>query len=107
MNPDYIYFAGLTAAAVVVEHYTIGRRWRRNELARRTVGIATIMLLALVFVARGTVEWESWLAIMAAFGAAGAVKAALVITASELARDGRIRRLRDEVVQYAEDYREW
>jgi len=75
------------AAATVAEHYTFGRWWKRNELARRTLGIATIMLLALPFVLSGVIDFATWLIILFGFAAAGAFKTGLAIMENERNKD--------------------
>ncbi|MBK7920135.1 MAG: hypothetical protein IPJ94_28555 [Chloroflexi bacterium] len=51
-----ILYAALTGVVVVLEHITFGRWWARNELARRTMGHATILFLALLFAPSGLID---------------------------------------------------
>jgi hypothetical protein len=65
--------------AVIVEHKLFAKRWARHELARRTMGIATVLALALPWVLLDHFDRETYLWIWAAFGAAGAVVGAMYI----------------------------
>ena len=91
-----------TAIAVVAQHYTFGRWWRRNEIARRTMGHATILaaLLALVFM--GAVPLTAWLAVLIVTGVAGATLAALAVTEHEQKRDGYVELIKKQQNEQAE-----
>lgn len=83
INLQTAIYLCLTALAVILEHLTFGKWWEDNELARRTMGIMTIMALAVPFVALGVMDGITWLMILFAFGTAGAVKTGLVVYENE------------------------
>lgn len=87
----------LAVAAVVIEHRTFGRWWAHNELARRTMGIATVMGLAMPFVLLGVLDLITWLMILFAFGAAGATKAGLMIHEWERGRQQRGQAIKEQI----------
>lgn len=95
-----IGFLCLTAVVVVLEHFTFGRWWAHNELARRTMGHATILGLALLFVPSGFIDLGTLVSITLATGTAGAITAALVVTQNEHKRRQRTAVYRREVEQY-------
>lgn len=87
----------LAIFSVTAEHYTFGRWWAGNELARRTLGIITIMALAVPFILSGVMDFVTWLLILAAFGAAGATKAGLTINERERSRSHRGQIIREQI----------
>ncbi|MCA9935969.1 MAG: hypothetical protein H6662_15735 [Ardenticatenaceae bacterium] len=105
MNPIYqtLITTAVTAVVITIQHYTIGRWWQHNELARRTLGIATVLLISLALVATGAIRWQSWLIIAVLFGTAGATLAALVITEHELQQRKRTNNLRDAALRVVSD----
>lgn len=95
-----LVFLGLTAVIVVLEHFTFGRWWAGNELARRTMGHITILGLALLFVPSGLIDLTTVICIFLSTGTAGAITAGLVITEHERKRRRRTAVYRREVEQY-------
>lgn len=81
-----IVFMATVGAATTVEHYTIGRRWKNNELARRAVGIATVMAASFPLTLTGTITVASWVVFMFGFLAAGTAKVGLTIRENERRR---------------------
>ncbi|MBP6471089.1 MAG: hypothetical protein KBE23_03320 [Chloroflexi bacterium] len=97
---DMILYAALTGVVVALEHFTFGRWWARNELARRTMGHATILFLALLFVPSGLIDFTTLAAIAIATGTAGAITAALYVNENERTRRQRAASMRQRVDQY-------
>lgn len=95
-----ILYAALTGVVVALEHVTFGRWWARNELARRTMGHATILFLALLFVPSGLIDFTTLAAIAIATGTAGAITAALYVNENERTRRQRAASMRQRVEQY-------
>lgn len=67
----------ILALIIAIEHRTVAYLWRRRWIARVTLGVATVMATAGVFVLTGTLDGPTWLFILFAFGVAGAVTAGL------------------------------
>lgn len=97
---EIITYAGLTAVVVTIEHFTFGRWWKRNELARRTLAHATILGLALLFVPAGLIDLMTLTAIAIATGVAGAITAGLYIHEAEQRRQERAEEARRRVEEY-------
>lgn len=98
-----ITYAGLTAVVITIEHFTFGRWWKRNELARRTLAHATILGLALPFVPAGLIDLMTLTAIAIATGVAGAITAGLYIHENEQRNRARIEDLRQQAAQYDDE----
>ena len=72
----WIYFYWLILASfIVAEHWYIYPVWRRRELPRRTLGIATVMGLAWPLAESGHLDRDTWWALFCGFGIAGAITA--------------------------------
>jgi hypothetical protein len=73
--------ACLIAVGIVIaaEHQVFARRWEKYELARRTMGVATILLLSLPLTLAGMLDFATWEFIAAAFGVAGAITTGMYI----------------------------
>ncbi len=71
-----ISFIAALARLIAYEHDTLGRRWKDYELARRGVGILTVMVWALPLVRRER-GIGAWFTILAGFMVAGATKMTL------------------------------
>lgn len=56
-------FVGLSA--------TFGRWWRHDEMARKALGVATVLVLAAIGIPFGLIPWYSWLFVFGLFGMAG------------------------------------
>lgn len=93
-------FAALTGLVVALQHFTFGQWWAHNELARRTLGHATILFLALLFVPSGLIDLDTLVAITIATGAAGAITAALYVHKAERRKRERAEALRQELEKY-------
>lgn len=102
-NMYFILYAGLAGIIVAAEHFTFGRWWANNELARRTLGHATLLGLALLFVPVGLIDLQTLIAIAIATGTAGAVTAACYVTEHERNRRARVAALRREAEQYDDE----
>lgn len=63
----------VVAASVAIEHLGLAYRWRRRELARRTLGIATVLGWAVPLWVFGIIDFDTWLILLFGFGVAGAV----------------------------------
>ena len=96
-------YAALTGVVVTLEHFTIGKAWKHNELARRTVAHATILGLACLFIPSGLIDLHTLAAIAIATGVAGAITAGLVIHENEQQRRERVNELRQQAEQYDEN----
>lgn len=92
-----IAYAALTGIVVAIEHLTFGRWWARNELARRTMGHATILFLALIFVPFGLIDLTTLAAITIATGTAGAVTAAMYVNEAEQRKRRQADQMRRQV----------
>ena len=94
-----VAFLTLVALAIPVEHLAFSRHPRLidNEVARRAVGIGTVMLLGLIPVALGGLDWRTWATLLA-----GAVLGVMLIwdrRAEKAARVERTRRALDEHIE--------
>lgn len=87
----------LTAVTITIQHFTFGRWWRRNELARRTMGHATILAISALFVPTGLINGQTVLMMGLATGVAGALTAAFRVHETETAKEKRVQALRLEV----------
>jgi len=96
-----VYFVGL-ALVIALEHWIFGRRWRRFELARRTMGIATVLGLAWPLVQVGVLDFCTWFLLVCGFGVAGAVTAGLYTWEWSHERQNRAMALRGEINGYTE-----
>ena len=67
----------ILATIIAVEHRLFAYRWRHYELARRTMGIATVLAWALLLALNGHIDTYTWTIITVAFGIAGAMIGAL------------------------------
>ena len=76
-----VAFLTLVALAIPVEHLAFSRhpRLMSNEVARRAVGIGTVMLLGLIPVAFGGLDWRTWATLLAGFLLAGAVLGVMLL----------------------------
>jgi hypothetical protein len=87
------------AATIVAEHLTFGRWWKNNELARRTLGHATILAISLLFVTSGLFDLTTLLYLIAGTGVAGAITAAFAVHENERRRNERAEARRNEGLQ--------
>lgn len=93
-----VAFVALVATLTAVEHLTLSKTWQRHELARWTMGVATVMFLSLLMVAVSEMsDFEVWLWMMAAFGAAGAVTSGLQTHEAALSEARRKEEVKREI----------
>lgn len=87
----FVLLVVVTAVIIVIQHFTIGRWWKGNELARRTVGLATVLLITATFIPLGLVQPETWFVFVLVIGTSGATLSALVIHENEMKRKEQAR----------------
>lgn len=64
----------LTVAVIIwIEHKVVGNLWRKHELARRIMGIVTVMGLSIPLLLRGLLDWGTWLLLLGGFAVAGVI----------------------------------
>lgn len=97
---NLVLYAVITAVVVTVEHYTLGRWWKRNEIARRTVGHTTILLLAAPFVPTGLIDLNTLIAITIATGTAGAIVGGIHVYEVEKRKNEEVAKKREVIKQY-------
>lgn len=89
-----LLYLAVLAAVICAEHVAFAARWKRHELARRTLGIATVMVGAFPLAAAGLIDAATWLWLFAAFGVAGAVTAGLYTLRAAESHGRRVSDLR-------------
>jgi hypothetical protein len=94
------FYLLLTAVIVILEHFTFGRWWANNEIARRTMGHATILGLAFLFIPSGLIDLTTLITIFLATGVAGAITAGTVVTEKEFKKKKQAEIHRREVERY-------
>ncbi len=99
-----VAFLSLVALIIPIEHLAFSRhpRLADNEVARRAIGITTVMGLGLIPVAFGGLDWRTWATLLAGFLLAGAVLGVMLIwdrRAEKAARVERTRRALDEHIE--------
>jgi uncharacterized membrane protein len=82
---------------IVVEYALLAERWERYELARRAVGIATVMLGALPLVGLGYLDWWTWLILFVGFLVAGTVTTGLYLEKWERERREKVGVLKERL----------
>lgn len=92
-----VFYIFLVILAVAIEHYLVGRAWKGYELARWTLGVATVMFLALPLALAGVIDFSTWLLIFFGFGFAGAITAGFAIHESAHRRLQRTQQLRGAI----------
>ncbi len=70
----FLYWLAL-GIVIFVEHKFLARQFRRRELFRRTVGIATVMGGAYPLVEVGAIDRKTWGVLLGGFGIAGTITA--------------------------------
>lgn len=98
-------FCAVVGGVVAVEHQLFAHSWRRHELARRVMGIGTVMGLGLLWVRRLS-GVSAWLLLMAGFGSAGAVVAGMYTQETAIAKQGRVNDWRERIGETASAHRE-
>jgi amino acid transporter len=66
-------YLALIAISVAFLHLKYYQKWRRHELARRTIGIATVLGFAAILALFNVIDRLSVAVIIVGFGVAGAV----------------------------------
>ena len=79
------------AAVIFTEHRLFAYRWRHYELARRTMGIATVLGWALLLALTGHIDPYTWTIIAVAFGIAGAMIGALYTNEAARQREAKLK----------------
>lgn len=95
----YLIVATLTGISLL----TVGRWWRHSEAARYSVGVITIMLPAVLFIALGVLSLTTWLWIAGAFVVSGVIKVAYDTT--QAGHSEIVRATRREIVANVETLR--
>lgn len=95
-------YLALLAIAIVCEHLLVYEPWRKHELARRVLGIGTVMAFALLLAIAGVIDVSTWAFIMAAFGVAGAITGALHISRQAGQTRARVSQLHEAIHGEAE-----
>lgn len=98
-----LIFILLVTAVVAIESVTFGRWWKRNEIARRILGVGTVFTLALPFVAVGLIDFRTWLILLFAFGFAFITMYLIHTHEDEWAKQKRATVLREEIEKGAQD----
>lgn len=84
----------VTAIVVLVEHLLFGRRWARNDLARRVMGHATILVILGVPALLGHLDFFTWLVAAVATIIAGGMIGAIEVTEKENLKARQLHELR-------------
>jgi len=79
----------VTLFIIAAEHFTLGKFLKRHELARRAIGIATILSMA-----RALVPFEHWFSVFSLFVAAGVGLIGSVIVENAIQERTRIKNLK-------------
>lgn len=93
-----IAIAIATAVVVAIEHVTLGRLWAGNELARRVLGHATIVVIIGVPALLGLLDFMTWMAVAVSTAVAGGIVGAYEVTVKERRRVAYVKEIR----QFAE-----
>lgn len=97
MTIEHILYLAAIAVIIPLEHRLFARAWKNYELARRVMGIATVMGLALPLALTGHLDWTTWLYLMAAFCLAGAITATMYTSEKAAADQHRASSLRSAI----------
>lgn len=91
---ETVAFLILVAFTVAIEHMAFGRHpaWKGREMARRAIGIGTVLALALIPVGLGSLDGMTWAVILAGFLLAGAVMAVM-----SYREKGQLREVRRDI----------
>lgn len=93
--------AVVTAIVVLVEHLIFGRRWARNEIARRVMGHATILAIIGIPALLGKLDYFTWLVAAVATIIAGGMIGAIEVTEKENRKARNLDELRKWAASYA------
>lgn len=86
----------VTAIVTLILHMLFGRTWAGNELARRVMGHAEVLVIVGVVAIVGRLDFFTWLVFCIATIVAGGIVGAIEVTEQERRR-----------VQYVEELRAW
>ena len=87
----------ILGVVIYAQHVTLGRRWRHNEIARRTLGIGTVMAFLAPLAATGIIDIWTWAVTLAAFIVAGGVVAFCWAEEDALERERKLDAMRREI----------
>lgn len=99
-----VAFLILVAFVIPIEHLAFGRHpyFADREMARRAIGIGTVMALALFPVALGGLDFLTWAALLAGFVLAGAVLGIMIWLEERKERAARVESVRSEIYEQIE-----
>jgi len=87
----------LLAVVIYLQHVTLGRRWQRNEIARRTLGIVTVMGALVPLAAARIIDIVTWAVILGAFVIAGGIVGICWADEGEREREAQLEAMRREI----------
>lgn len=93
----------VTAVVVLVEHLLFGRMWKGNELARRVMGHATILVIIGIPAMLGYLDFMTWLMVTVVTFVAGGLVGAIEVTEQERRRAVYVQELREWAEHQAEN----
>ncbi len=85
----------VTGILVLVEHLLFGRMWAGNELARRTMGHTTVLVVIGVPALLGYMDFYTWLMACVVTLVAGGIIGAIEVTQQERRRLAYVQELKD------------
>lgn len=98
--------AVITAIVTLVLHLIFGRMWAGNELARRVMGHAEVLIITGVSSLLGYLDFYTWLVVAIITIVAGGIVGAIEVTEQERRRAAYVEQLKkwaeDMAVQAAE-----
>ncbi len=101
-----VAFLVLVAFAIPIEHLAFARhpRFANSELLRRAIGISTVMILGLIPVAFGGLDWRAWVVLLAGFLLAGGALALMVWIETRQDKSERLHALRGVINEQIEHW---
>lgn len=84
----------VTGILVLVEHLLFGRMWAGNELARRTMGHTTVLVVIGVPALLGYMDFYTWLMACVVTVVAGGIVGAIEVTQRERQKVAYVNELR-------------
>jgi|GEM_PF-3802192 len=101
MRTEWIAYMIAIVATISIEHHLFAHRWRRHELARRTLGIATVLGLAAPLALCGAIDLTTYIVLWCGFGTAGAVTAFFYVC-KRASNEARAESIRDRGISDGE-----
>lgn len=100
-----ILYLVAVGATVLVEHRLVAELWRKHEIARRIMGIVTVMGLAMPLLLLGVLDWVTWLTLMGGFCVAGSIIGTVYIWKHAKQEEEKLDAIREEAtfVMYGKD----